>query len=188
MLNRIRLASVRMDALLDDLLVMSKMARVPLQIQQVDLSAMAEAIFDELKREMPGRSIELVIKDQVTVSCDPALMRVAITHLLKNAWKFTSPLDHAKIEFGLGLHEGKRVIRLSDNGVGFDMAYAGKLFLPFQRLHAPTEFPGNGIGLAIVARIVQRHGGSIAAESSLGKGASVMFTLEPAKEAASSCP
>jgi signal transduction histidine kinase len=177
MVERIQQASVKMSGLMDDLVTMSRLGRKPLQLTNANLSEKARSIAAELRREAPERSAEFVIADELIVQCDSELMRFALTHLLKNAWKFTSTKAHAVIEFGCQQHGGRSWFYVRDNGVGFDMAYASKLFEPFERMHSPAEFSGNGIGLAIVARIIQRHGGEIKAEASPGQGATITFSL-----------
>ncbi len=175
--NRIRLATLRMSTHIDDLLLLSRLARTPVQICEVNLSSMAEVIASGLQQRSPNRKVDLVVKDGIAARCDRNLMRIALSHLLKNAWKFTSREEQAKILFGCKRWRGRDVFYVEDNGVGFDMAYATKLFHPFHRLHSPTEFSGNGMGLALVARIIARHGGQVKAKSSLGKGTRIIFTL-----------
>jgi light-regulated signal transduction histidine kinase (bacteriophytochrome) len=184
MVERIHQASVKMSGLIDDLLHLSRLARRPLQLSQVDLSGKVKSIARELREEEPERSVEFKVADGLIVTCDRELMRIALTHLLRNAWKFTSLKAHAVIEFSYGREDGKSWFTIRDNGVGFDMAYAHRLFEPFERLHGPAEFSGNGIGLAIVARIIHRHGGEIRAEASPGQGAAITFCLasEPTRQ------
>ncbi|WP_088343100.1 MULTISPECIES: ATP-binding protein [Rhodomicrobium] len=177
LLERIRQTSITTGALIDDLIHMSRLTRVPLQMTSVDLSAMAADIIKELQRAEPDRVVTVLIAEGATAECDRDLMRLALAHLLKNAWKFTSKQENAKIEFGYQRRGTKTMYYIRDNGVGFDMAHAGRLFLPFRRLHEATEFSGTGIGLAVVARIIHRHGGDIKAEASLGKGTSITFSL-----------
>jgi light-regulated signal transduction histidine kinase (bacteriophytochrome) len=131
----------------------------------------------EFKQNDPKRKVVTEITPDIVVRCDTELIRVALTHLIANAWKFTVNRADAKIKLGWRKEGDNDVCYLRDNGVGFDMAYANKLFVPFQRLHSPDDFAGRGIGLAIVARIIHRHGGDIAAEASLGKGTTITFTL-----------
>jgi light-regulated signal transduction histidine kinase (bacteriophytochrome) len=143
----------------------------------VDLSRMAREIADELRSAAPDRDVEVVIAGGLVASIDPRLMRIVLTNLLSNAWKFTSGRAQARIEFGSLGNNGATEYFLRDNGVGFDPNYAGKLFGAFQRLHSATEFPGTGIGLATVQRIVQRHGGRIWAEGKSQEGAIFHFTV-----------
>jgi light-regulated signal transduction histidine kinase (bacteriophytochrome) len=164
---------------MDHLLQLSRVARAEMRRQPVDLSAMARAIAADLQQRSPERQVEIVIADGMAVSGDPQLLRMALENLFDNAWKFTSRRQEARIDFGAVQEEGKPVYFVRDNGAGFDMAYADKLFQPFERLHDVAEFPGNGIGLATVLRVVNRHGGSIRAEGHVDKGATFWFTLEP---------
>ncbi len=177
-IGRIRAGVQRMSDLIDDLLQLSRLTRHELQLRSVNLSAMAEAIIDELRREQPEREVRFVCAPEVVVQGDPHLLRVMLQNLLDNAWKFTGTREQAHIEFGVREEEdGERVYFVRDNGVGFDMAYGDKLFGAFQRLHGVKDFPGTGIGLATVQRVVYRHGGRIWADAAVDKGASFMFTL-----------
>ena len=177
-IGRIRAGVQRMSDLIDDLLQLSRLTRHELQLRSVNLSAMAEAIIDELRREQPEREVRFVCAPEVVVQGDPHLLRVMLQNLLDNAWKFTGTREQAHIEFGVRQEEdGERVYFVRDNGVGFDMAYGDKLFGAFQRLHGVKDFPGTGIGLATVQRVVHRHGGRIWADAAVDKGASFMFTL-----------
>jgi signal transduction histidine kinase len=178
-LGRVRAASQHMDNLIDDLLDLSRVSRGPLRKETVDLGALATGIIEELERSQPEREVEFVTEEGITAFADANLLAVALENLLNNAWKFTSREERARIEFGSTTDEGgERVFFLRDNGVGFDMAYAGKLFGAFQRLHATEDFEGTGIGLATVARIVRRHGGRVWAEGDAGEGATFFFTLD----------
>lgn len=177
-LRRIRAAARRMGSLIDDLLGLSRASRAELKCEHFDLSAMVNNIVDELRRSQPEREAEFAIQPDVWVEADPHLMQIAMRNLLDNAWKFATPRDVTKIEFGALEQGGRRVYYVSDNGVGFDPTYVGKLFTPFQRLHTEAEFPGTGIGLALVQRIVHRHGGQVWAEGAVGEGAKFSFTLE----------
>ena len=176
-LRRIRSASQRMGHLVDDLLNLSRLTRVDMNRQTVDLSTMAQEVADELHAGDPKREACFVIAQGLTAQADPQLLRIALTNLISNAWKFTAKRADARVEFGCAGVEGNKAFFVRDNGVGFDMAYAGKLFGAFQRLHAMHDFPGTGIGLTIVQRIVQRHGGRIWADSAVGTGATFHFTL-----------
>ncbi len=179
-LGRVRAASQRMGQLIDDLLTLSRTARLLMRREVLDLSELAESVASELRGRDPDRDVEFVIAEKLVVSGDARLLRVALENLLANAWKFTSRTEDARIEFG-GVRRGKSsggtVYFVSDNGAGFDMSYAGKLFGAFQRLHPPEEFEGTGIGLATVQRVIRRHGGDVWAEGEVGRGATFYFTL-----------
>jgi PAS domain S-box-containing protein len=176
-LNRVRVATQRMGQIIDDLLKLSRISRAEMKRETVNLNAMAMAIVDDLKSKQPDRDVELVIARGLVVQGDARLLRVVMENLLGNAWKFTGLQPLAKIEVGVMEEEGKRVFFVRDNGAGFDMAYADRLFGAFQRLHSASEFPGTGIGLATVQRIIQRHGGKVWADGAPGKGATFYFTL-----------
>jgi light-regulated signal transduction histidine kinase (bacteriophytochrome) len=177
-LVRIRAASQRMGQLIDDLLNLSRMSRSRMRRERTDLSNVAREIAAQLRGSAPDRDVEFVIQDGLTANADPGLIRVALTNLLENAWKFTTKSPKARIEFGRsdGNTDGAYFVR--DNGAGFDMTYADKLFGAFQRLHKSEEFPGTGIGLATVQRIVQRHGGRVWADAKVGEGAAFYFNLQ----------
>jgi light-regulated signal transduction histidine kinase (bacteriophytochrome) len=179
-LHRIQEGSLRMGQLIDDLLNLSRITRRDINLQRVDLSALAADIAAELRAEHPQHQVECVIAPDLAAVGDPHLLRIALQNLLANAWKFSGKCQSAHIEFGAKEQDGERVYSVRDNGVGFDMAYAGKLFAPFQRLHGAQEFPGTGIGLATAQRIVIRHGGRIWGEGAEGKGATFYFTLAKA--------
>lgn len=179
-LGRVRAASQRMGQLIDDLLVLSRMTRTSLRREIVDLSALAQSVADELRERDPNREVEFSIAGGLSGSGDARLLRVTLENLLGNAWKFTSGKEGARIEFGAMQREGSPgfpAYFVRDNGAGFDMAYAGKLFGAFQRLHSPEEFEGTGIGLATVQRVIRRHGGAVWAEGEVGRGATFYFTL-----------
>jgi PAS domain S-box-containing protein len=176
-LKRVRSATQRMGGLIDDLLQLSLTMRKEMQRKEVDLSQLAHSIIKELKEAEPERQVEVAIKEKALVSGDARLLREMLVNLLGNAWKFTSQRSLAKIEFGLIEKNGEKLFFVKDNGAGFDMRYADKLFIPFQRLHSLSEFSGNGIGLAIVRRIIERHGGSVWAEGEVEKGATFYFKL-----------
>ena len=176
-LERVRAAAHRMGELIDDLLSLAQISRQSLQRESVDLSGIAADVFASLAREEPARKVLFEVAHQVKAEADGGLLRIVLQNLIGNAWKFTSKCERAKIEFGVWKNNGEPEFFVRDNGAGFDMAYAGKLFGAFQRLHAAGEFPGTGIGLATVARIVHRHGGSIRAEGRVGEGATFRFTL-----------
>jgi PAS domain S-box-containing protein len=176
-LERIRVASVHMGDVMDDLLALAHAGRAELQRQEVDLSAMAQAIAANLRSAAPQRRVEFVITPGLMASADPGLMRIALDNLFGNAWKFSAKTEGAKIEFGLTTAEGQLAYFVRDNGAGFDPAYSSKLFEQFQRLHTDKEYEGTGVGLAIVARVIRRHGGRIWAEGAVGRGATFHFTL-----------
>jgi PAS domain S-box-containing protein len=177
MLRRVCAGAEKMGLLIDDLLRLSRISRQAMRVEPVDLSALAREVVDELHAGEPARRVEWVIAPQVSAEGDPGLLRVVLQNLIGNAWKYSSRRDAARIEFGLGESSGRRAYFVRDNGVGFDMADATKLFGAFQRLHSAAEFPGSGIGLATVARILHRHGGSAWAEARVGEGATFYFSL-----------
>ena len=167
-----------MDALIADLLKLSHLSRIDVARENVDLSALARDVMQQLQQAQPARVVRFDVAADLIAQCDPALVRIVLSNLLGNAWKFTARTAHAEIEFGCtpGAH-GQRVFFVRDNGAGFDMQYASKLFTPFQRMHRRDEFEGSGIGLVIVQRIVVRHGGRIEVEAAPGLGATFRFTL-----------
>jgi len=177
-LKRLRGASQKMGELIDGLLKLSRLTRSEMHEEPVDLSSLAEEVSTRLQETQPKRRTKFVIDKGLTVNGDPQLLRVLIENLFGNAWKFTGKKRQAKIEFGSSNNNGKQTYFVRDNGAGFDMTYADKLFGAFQRLHDNTEFPGTGIGLATVQRIINRHGGTIQAEGAEGKGATFYFTLD----------
>ena len=180
--ERIQAATERMGALIDDLLNLSQVSRAEMSLGPVDLSTEVAAIAGELQTREPGRRVRFALQDGVWVNADRTLIRTVLQNLVENAWKYTAKRDDATIEFGTTAAEDARVCcYVRDNGAGFDPAYVAKLFQPFQRLHAVTEFPGTGIGLASVRRIIERHGGRVWAEGAVGRGATFYFTLD-AKE------
>jgi len=176
-LKRICAASHRMENLITDLLDLSRITRSKMNYKKVDLSALVKNKALELQETDSERQVEFVIEEGRCSEGDTNLLKIAIDNLMNNAWKFTGKHSQARIEFGMSLQDGKSVYFISDNGVGFDMAYADKLFGAFQRLHTLAEFEGTGIGLATVNRIIQRHGGSIWADGEIGRGAKFCFTL-----------
>lgn len=167
---------LQMDRLIEDLLKLSRVNRSELQPDRVNLSAMATSILDELRKAEPGRAVEIVVPEALTAVADERLLRLAMENLLRNAWKFTRDEPGPRIEVGR-MDGPEEVFFVRDNGAGFDMAYANKLFGVFQRLHSTSEFPGTGIGLATVQRVIRRHGGRVWAEGVVGEGASFYFTL-----------
>ena len=176
-IHRVRAASQRMARLVDDLLHLSRVTRREVRRERVDLSALAREIAARLQATQPERQVEFVIKEGVAARGDERLLQVVMDSLLDNAWKFTAKHPHARIEFGVIQHDGEAAYFVRDDGVGFDVAYAHKLFGIFQRLHAMTEFEGSGVGLATVQRIIQRHGGRVWAEGVVEQGATFYFAL-----------
>ena len=176
-LARVRNGAQRMSALIDDLLELSRVSRAVLKPTTVDVSAMAREIVAQLAAADPAHRVDVEIAPALTAWADPRLLHIALTNLLDNAWKYSSRSAQARIELGVDPTDTEPAFYVRDNGVGFDMQYAGKLFGAFQRLHRPEEFPGTGVGLATVQRIVHRHGGRAWAESSPGQGATFFFTL-----------
>ena len=181
-LERVRAATQRMGVLIDDLLQLSRVTRQEMIRVNVDLSAHAREVIAELAGREPQREVEVVIVSGSYASGDTRLLRVVLDNLLENAWKYTSKTVAARIEYGHRKEAGEGVYFVRDNGVGFDMRYASKLFGAFQRMHKAEDFPGTGVGLATAARIIQRHGGRIWAEAGVGKGATFNFTLPPAEK------
>ncbi len=176
-LERIRAATQRMAQLIDDLLNLARVTRGEMRNEAVDLGAMAKVIMAILQKGDPQRVVEFVVHEDVIGCGDPRLLQAVLDNLLGNAWKFTSKKSCARIELRAEQQHGTTVYSIRDDGAGFDMTHAGKLFGAFQRLHPATEFPGTGVGLAIVQRIIHRHGGRIWAEGVEGQGATFSFTL-----------
>lgn len=177
-LSRIQLAVSQMDRLIVDLLTLAQVSRSTLKLELVDLSALASQVANNMQTRQPERQVALHIEGGLKVRGDLGLLRAVLENLLGNAWKYSAKQAQAEIHVGqLADAAGNQVFFVRDNGVGFDMAYSGKLFQPFERLHTPAEFAGNGVGLATVNRIIGRHGGNIWAESAPGQGATFFFTL-----------
>ena len=176
-LGRLRKATSRMDRLIDDILMLSRLGRTEIRAERVDLGVIARSVMDGIREREPDRDVEFVVADGMTVTGDPALLRIVLENLLANAWKFTAHQDSPRVEFGAEERDGEREFYVRDNGAGFDMKYADRLFTPFQRLHSTEEFPGTGIGLALVRRIITRHGGMVRAVSPAGEGAEIYFTI-----------
>jgi PAS domain S-box-containing protein len=176
-LEKIRWASAQMAQLIDDLLRLSRINRAEMRFDPIDLSMLVQSVVSELQNQNPGRVVSIEITPNMQTRGDERLLRVAIENLMNNAWKFTGKAAEAKIEVGRAKTGDKEAFYIRDNGVGFDMAYADKLFGAFQRLHTTEEFPGTGIGLAIVQRVIHKHGGRVWAEAKKGKGATFYFTL-----------
>jgi two-component system, sensor histidine kinase and response regulator len=179
--DRIQEASRQMSQLIDDVLHLSKVSRAELRQQEVDLSGLAAAILERLRESEVERVVETRVRQGVTVTGDGRLLRIALANLLENAWKFTAREPAGRIEFGMTTAAEEPTYFVRDNGAGFDMAYADRLFGPFQRLHLASEFPGSGIGLATVQRIIHRLGGRVWAEGLVGQGATFSFTLGRAR-------
>ena len=176
-IDRARKAAHRMQRLIDDLLGLSRLSRAQMTFDHVDLTSLANSVIHELRQGDQKRTIEVRVGSGLRVWGDAALLRIALDNLLSNAWKFTARRESPIIEFGSMMEKGVSVFFVRDNGAGFDMAYASKLFVPFQRLHTNHDFQGSGIGLAIVQRIIRRHDGDIWAEGKPGQGASFYFRL-----------
>ena len=180
----------RMGDLIDDLLDLSRLSRQEIRREKVDLSSMVETIAADLRRSEPSRPVDFVIASGIMAYGDKVLLQSVLENLINNAWKFTSKHPQAIIEFGVtapaglpgGHPDGKNAYFVRDDGAGFDMKYAHKLFGAFQRLHGVEEFPGNGIGLAIIHRVIHRHGGQVWADGAIDKGAAFFFTLEAETE------
>lgn len=187
-IERVRAASQRMDRLIDGILTLSRATRVEMRTAAVDLSALSKAIAIELQRTYPERVVEVIVAPGLVVKGDATLLRVVLENLIGNAWKFTGKHSTARIEIGAIEDQGETAYFVRDDGAGFDMTYAGKLFGAFQRLHTPSEFEGTGIGLANVQRIVHRHGGRLWAKGEVEKGATVFFTLADANRGSDEKP
>jgi len=183
-LSRIRTSTQHMARLIEDLLNLARVSRGTLERRTVDLSQVARQVAGELQQREPGRAVEVSVSDGMLAEADPHLLRVALENLIGNAWKFTSKAAESRIEIGALKERGRTTFFVRDNGAGFEMAYAHRLFGAFQRLHSATEYAGTGIGLATVQRIVHRHGGRIWAEAEVGTGAVFFFTLAIAGEEA----
>jgi signal transduction histidine kinase len=176
-LRRVRAGSQRMGLLIDDLLLLSKVTLQPITREDVDLSALANEVLADLSASDPERSVVALVEDGMRISADRGLMRVALANLLGNAWKFTSMVAPARIEMGSAPNGERTEFFVRDNGAGFDMQYADRLFTPFHRLHSPAEFRGTGIGLATVQRVIMRHGGAVRAEGAVQRGATFYFSV-----------
>jgi signal transduction histidine kinase len=179
-LKSVRAGAQRMAELIDDMLALSRVSRAELRRAPVDLTAEAALIAEELRRGEPERRVEIVVQDGLHADADVRLMKIVLENLLRNAWKFTRNATEARIELTRSDVEGAAVFQVRDNGAGFDMEYVDKLFRPFRRLHSEAEFPGTGIGLATVQRVIDRHGGRVWAEGAVGSGARFFFTLPSA--------
>jgi light-regulated signal transduction histidine kinase (bacteriophytochrome) len=166
-----------MNQLIDDLLSLSRVARAEFERERVDLAQIAGAIAARLRKTAPKRNVDFIIANGLIDEGDPRLITIALENLIGNAWKYSGKRARALIEIGVIAGESRRAYFVRDNGAGFDMAHAGKLFGPFQRLHSMQEFEGTGIGLATVERVIRRHGGCIWAEAAVDRGATFFFTL-----------
>jgi light-regulated signal transduction histidine kinase (bacteriophytochrome) len=177
-LDRVRRAAQRMGELIDDMLLLSRVSRSEMHYARVDLSSLAEHLIQELRSGEPGRNVQVDIAPGLVANGDERLLRILLQNLLGNAWKFTGKASQAKIEFDTRMAGSEQVFFVRDNGAGFDMRYVANLFGAFRRLHSDDEFPGTGIGLATVQRIINRHGGRVWAEGEVGRGATFSFVLE----------
>jgi len=176
-LDRIRAGAFRMSELIDDLLLLARVSRSELRTGPVDVGEIAETILLEHRRRQPDRAVDVTVANGMAAAGDRRLLAIALGNLLDNAWKFTARKAPARIEVGIAPGDGETVFFVRDDGAGFDMAYADKLFGAFQRLHDTSEFEGTGIGLATAQRVIARHGGRIWAEGRPGQGATFFFTL-----------
>ena len=182
LLENIRASSRKMTGLIDDLLNLSRVTSSAMSTETVDLGGMAWSIMEELRASSPDRKVEFVSAERADVIGDARLLRILMDNLLRNAWKYTSHHDHARIEFGITQDNHRAVYFVKDDGSGFDPKAADRLFQPFQRLHSATEFPGSGIGLATVQRIARRHGGEVWATAAKEQGATFYFTINTSRE------
>ncbi len=178
-LERLQSASIRMGELINDLLILSQISKADINRTRFDLGELAMVVFDELLVHENSRDVQMTADKGINVYADRKLVRVILDNIVGNAWKYTSKTPAAKIHLGSRVEDGLVTYFIRDNGAGFDMQYAEKLFAPFQRLHTESEFEGNGVGLATVQRIINRHGGQIWADSRPGEGATFFFTLQP---------
>jgi light-regulated signal transduction histidine kinase (bacteriophytochrome) len=180
-LQRVRSAAQRMGELIDDLLQLSRVGRAEIHRREMNISEIARAVASELQKREPDRRVEIDIQETMPADVDSRLMRVVLENLLGNAWKFTANVRQPRVQFFSERTANGPAFVVRDNGAGFDMEYVEKLFRPFQRLHSATEFPGTGIGLATVQRIVDRHGGRVWAQGAVGGGAAIYFTIPPVR-------
>lgn len=176
-LERVLGAAARMNSMIDSLLALSRLSTQAIEPVPVDLTDLATQVMAELRQQAPERQAEIRIEAGLATRGDPVLLRAMLDNLLGNAWKYASRREVTRIEFGTTHGAGRPEFFVRDNGAGFDMRFAGKLFGAFQRLHGATEFPGTGVGLASVRRIIRRHGGEIRAEAAVNEGATFYFTL-----------
>jgi light-regulated signal transduction histidine kinase (bacteriophytochrome) len=178
-LERVRAGAVRMGNLIDGILQLSRLSRRPFERVPIDISALASEVLADLRSAEPDREVEVEVEDGLHAETDLGLVRSVLQNLLSNAYKFTSKTESPRIRFGAVEQDGVPVYFVADNGAGFDMAHADKLFHPFHRLHRESEFPGDGVGLATVARAIHRHGGVIWAHGAVNEGATFHFSLTP---------
>jgi signal transduction histidine kinase len=183
LVGNIRSSGKRMAELIEALLNLSRVTSSAMRLEWVDLSSVARSIIHELRRSAPDREVEFIAPDETDVYGDAQLLRVLMENLLRNAWKYTSRHETARIEFGAVREGGESTYFVRDDGTGFDPHSADRLFQPFQRLHSKSEFPGNGVGLATVRRIVHRHGGEVWAQGAVEKGATFHFKIPSLKSA-----
>jgi light-regulated signal transduction histidine kinase (bacteriophytochrome) len=177
-LGKIESSATRMAILMEGLVTLSRLGRFEMDLKAVDISKMAQQVFEDVRQEDQKRHVDFRINTQESVHGDPAMLRALLENLLRNAWKFTRNQPMATVEFGAEKNAaGEKILYIKDNGAGFDMTHAQNLFKPFQRLHSESEFEGSGIGLATVQKIVSRHGGRIWAEAVENQGAKIFFTL-----------
>ena len=176
-LQRIMAGAARLETMIEELLKLSRVGRVEMQLQAVDLSTLASMVVDELRAADSGRTVEVEIEQGLSCYGDPGMLRTVVYNLLQNAWKFTAGTSYARIGFFAREESGRRRYCISDNGAGFAAGQADRLFKPFQRLHLESEFPGVGMGLALVKKIIRRHGGSVHGEGDEGAGATFCFTV-----------
>jgi light-regulated signal transduction histidine kinase (bacteriophytochrome) len=177
-LERVLAAAARMHSMIDAMLALAQLSAQPLARQPVDLSQVAGFVVDDLQRQAPERQVDVHVEPGLTARGDPTLLRIALENLIGNAWKYTARTAQPRIAFESGLQDGRRVFVVRDNGAGFDMRFADRLFGVFQRLHSANDYQGTGVGLASVRRIVRRHGGDVWAEGEVGQGARFYFTLD----------
>jgi light-regulated signal transduction histidine kinase (bacteriophytochrome) len=177
-IERIRRAVNRMQQIVEDLLRLSRLANHALTVQDIDLAGIGRSVVAVMQEMEPDRNVDVVIPETMAMRADPLLMQIALENLIGNAWKFTRRTETARIELGVTEKNGQQVFFVRDNGAGFDMQYADKLFSAFQRLHSEKDFPGIGIGLTTVLRVVERHGGRVWAEAVVDEGATFYFSLE----------
>jgi signal transduction histidine kinase len=178
-LDRVLAAAARMNSMIDALLTLANLSAQPLARQPVNLSQLAGFVVDDLRRSAAGRQVDVHIAPGMVVDGDPTLLRLVLENLIGNAWKYSARQAQAQLRFDCRTHDGRLIFCVADNGAGFDMRNADRLFGVFQRLHSANDFPGTGVGLASVKRIVRRHGGDTWAESDPGHGARFYFTLQP---------
>jgi light-regulated signal transduction histidine kinase (bacteriophytochrome) len=181
-MNRVRSDILRMGRLIDDILLLSRQTRGDIRTEQVDLSAIAQKVVVRLQESAPERQVEFTIQPGLSAQGDPGMLEIVLTNLVSNAFKFTGKTPQARIELGQTESQGQRAFFVRDNGAGFDMAFSGKLFGAFQRMHSIKDFPGTGIGLVTVQRIIHRHGGRVWAEAQMNQGATFYFTLAAINE------